>query len=501
MLQVKKAILLSTLALTAVASTSFKHHSWQHEDAGLHTTNILEQFYPDQNAFRLFDMIPSELRHLSYAIYPVSRGYDTARFNFNKRFNLFPHAIFAPRTKEEIAHVLKALKKHHLTFSIRSGGHSYEPASLSSSYIIDLRNFDALKMNWKRQEVYIGAGVRLGTVIETLGKHNFAIPTGTCSSVGVAGLSLGGGVGVLGRIVGLTCDSIKSITLLTAEGKVIEVNSKNHSDLFWALRGAGNGSYGIVLGLTFKMHYIPKVSYFNLSWKWDPKTVPHIIHAWQSWVETLPHNISTQLHLKYLNHQLSIEVTGLKVSTKSFSEWKTAFKHLHPKVTITRESYLQSAQQWADRAPFPFFKAKSEILMKPLTNEPIHEAVKFFEELKAKEENYYAFFEFEAFGGKIPKSHTAFFPRKAFGWWLQTMYWDKPAQEPLALHKLRKFHSDISPFVSKHAYANIIDYDLEDKYLEAYYGDHVHHLMHIKRKYDPENIFHWKQSIPLHKLP
>ena len=90
-------------------------YPWQHENGGVCTSNVLLQFYPDQNACRLFQDIPADLHHLSYAIYPISKGYDTARFNYNKRFNIFPHAIFTPRTNEEVAYVLKMLKKHGLT--------------------------------------------------------------------------------------------------------------------------------------------------------------------------------------------------------------------------------------------------------------------------------------------------------------------------------------------------------------------------------------------------
>lgn len=264
-------VLIAATAAVFIICSSFSHKNWEHEEHDALTDNILQQINPDQNAYRLFNNIPSKLRHLSYAIYPISIGYDTARFNYNKRFNVFPHMIITPRTKKEARFALKMLKKYHLPFSVRSGGHCIQAASLSSGYIFDLRYFNAIVPNVERQEVYIGAGARLGTVIETLGALDFAIPTGTCASVGVGGLTLGGGLGVLGRIYGLTCDSVKSITFLSARGEVIEVNKKQHPDLFWALRGAGNGSYGIVLGYTFKMHHVPHVSYLTLDWSWSQK--------------------------------------------------------------------------------------------------------------------------------------------------------------------------------------------------------------------------------------
>ncbi len=471
-------------------------YPWQHNYGGVCTTNVFRQFYPDQNACRLYHSIPEDLRHLPYAIYPISKGYDTARFNFNKRFNIFPHAIFTPRTEDELVSVFKKLKKHHLEFSIRSGGHCLEPGSLSSGYVIDLRNFNKIIPDIECEQVYIGAGCRLGTVIETLGNIDYAIPTGTCSSVGVGGLSLGGGLGLLGRTFGLTCDSIKSIRLLGADGGIIDVNSKQHPELFWALRGAGNGSYGIVIGFTFTMHYIPQVSYYTLSWKWEKETVKKVFQAWQDWIETLPDNITSQLQLKYMNQELSVGIVGLKVSDKPFCEWKKAFAHLHPKVTVTEESYLDSARQWSDRATYAFLKSKSEMIMKPLSSKPIQKAINFFEKLHKQKESYYAFFELEAMGGKIKKGNTAFYPRKAQSWWYQVIYWNDETQQKRALHLLRKFHADLSPYVSPYAYANIVDYDLGHKYLKAYYGTHVSRLKKVKHKYDPENFFHWRQSIP-----
>ncbi|MBS0655351.1 MAG: FAD-binding oxidoreductase [Verrucomicrobia bacterium] len=485
------------IPIIALACCSFTPHCWQYKEVTKLPKDILEQFYPDQNAYRLFDQIPGPLQDISNAIYPISRGYDTVRFNYNKRFNVFPHAILTPKNAKELQAVFKKIKKYHLPFSTRSGGHCIEPASLSSGYIIDLRNFTKIKPDVKREEVYVGAGCRLGSVIKKLGKINYAIPTGTCSSVGATGLSLGGGIGVLGRIFGLTCDSIKCITILTAEGKILNVSKKHHPDLFWALRGAGNGSYGIVLGFTFKMHHVPKVSTLNLSWKWSPKTVLKVCHTWQEWVKTLPDTISTTVAFKYSNKQLSLAVTGLKVGDRDFTEWESAFRHLKPKVAVKKQSYLQSTNEWADRAPYPFLKSKSEIVMKPLTDTPIKTAIAFFEKLKAEQESYYAYFELDAFGGAIADGRSAFFPRKAFAWWYHVLYWDKEDMAKRGLHKLRKFHSEVVPYTSPYCYANIVDYDIGDDYLKVYYGDHVERLKHIKRRYDPENLFHWHQSIPV----
>ncbi|HXF28931.1 MAG TPA: FAD-binding protein, partial [Chlamydiales bacterium] len=386
----KKFTLVALYALFGISSF-FAEEKWQHVKLSHTSNNILHQFDPDQNDLRLLNSIPSPLRHLSYAIYPTSRGYDTARFNYNKRFNLFPHAIITPRTKKEAVFTLRQFKKYKLPFSVRSGGHCIQAGSLSPGYIFDLRHFNQIVPNVKRKEVYIGAGARLGDVIDTLGKLGFAIPSGTCSSVGVGGLTLGGGVGFLSRAFGLTCDSVKSITFLTAKGKIIKVDHENHPGLFWALRGAGNGSYGIALGITYQMHKVPQVSYLSLKWNWSGKLVHKVFQAWQKWIKTLPENISPFLNLSYQNQKLLIEVEALKVGSSKFTEWKKAFSCLKPKVKLFKGSYTASARLWADRAPYPFLKSKSEMIMKPLSHKPVQLAIDFLEDLKKKKSTYYAF--------------------------------------------------------------------------------------------------------------
>ena len=466
---------------------------------------VIEKIYPVQNALKMMDCIPPELKNLAYAIYPTSPEYNTARLNFNKRFNYFPKAIIVPTTPQEIQYVVGILKNNSLSFSLRSGGHCFEPGSLSSDYVIDLSKFNSIIPDVQNQQVYIGAGCVLGNVIETLGQIDYAIPTGTCPTVGVTGLTLGGGIGLLDRAYGLTCDSVISITVLTADANIIEVNATNEPDLFWALLGGGNGSYGIVLGLTFQMHYIPQVTFYELLWEWDPKLVSPIMHAWQSWVASLPENISSVLGIRHPNDicaipqqspPIVIRVFGLKVGSETFTEWETAFGDLNPKVTIIKTRYIDSAKYWASEPKLHFNKAKSRILMTPLSQDDIRQVNNFFKSLDVYNPDYLLHSNFEAFGGKIPDNQTAFFPRNAFGWWFQAYYWDFQEQTDEVLALSRKFYSSILPDVSPYCYANIVDYDLGNTYLKLYYGNNVDRLINIKNKYDPTNFFHWKQSIP-----
>lgn len=462
------------------------------------TNNILQQIYPNQNACVLQASISKKLRDQSYIIYPIQLSeYNTERFNFNKRFNIFPKAIILPESSSTLINVLNILRSERLKFSIRSGGHCFEPGSLSPDYVIDLRRFNSIKLS--KDSVYIGAGARLGPIIEALGKEDLAIPTGTCQSVGIAGLTLGSGIGFLSRTFGLTCDAVKSITLLTADNKILEVDESNYPDLFWALRGAGNGSFGIAIGFTFKTIHIPSVSYFELKWDWDPELVRKIFAAWHKWIAQLSDIINPSLEFRYSNGEISILLTGLKVGSESFTEWERDFKDLKPMVKVHTGRYVDLASFWADSPSLPFSKVKSIMTFKPISNEALQRTIDYLEQLRANRANFQISLEFVALGGKLSQGQTAFFPRKAFEWWHQVANWDQQDQESAALDSIRNFYKSVFPLVSNYCYSNDVDYDLGNTYLEAYYGDHVDRLIQIKNKYDPDNIFYWKQGIPMNR--
>lgn len=449
--------------------------------------------------------IPEEFQNLSFAVYPDSCEYNTDRLNYNKCFNYFPKIIFYPKKVKDVQFLVKIFAKYCLEFAIRSGGHCFEPGSLSSHYIVDLSHFNKIIPDIHKQEVYIGAGCELKNVIKTLGELDYAIPTGTCPSVGVTGLTLGGGIGFLCRQCGLTCDSVKNIKLVNAEGEVIEVNEHSHPDLFWALRGGGNGSYGIVLGFTFKIHYVPEVTYYELMWEWDVNLLKPIMETWQSWAETLSDTTTTVLGVRHPNFMcalpeesppLVIRIDGLKVGSEPFTEWKV-FEKFHPEVKIIKTSYLDSAKYWSNESPLPFNKGKSKILNKPLKKKTINKIVDFFRKLENRNPNFLVYFDFERFGGQVASNNSSFFPSKAFGWWEQAYFWEFPEQTEEVIALSRQFYETLSNKTFPHCYANFVDYDLGQNYLYRYYGDHVDRLIAVKKKYDPLNLFHWKQSIPV----
>ncbi len=468
------------------------------------STNPLQEIYPNQNMCLLLDSIPPALQGLSYVMYPCSDVYNTNRFGFNKRFNFFPTSIIVPQNQSQLVTVFQVLKQLNLPFSIRSGGHCFGPGSLSNGYVIDMRNFNSIVTDIPNSQVFIGTGCRLGDIISALGAINYAIPSGDCPSVGIGGLALGGGVGFLSRMYGLTCDSIINITLLTAQGTVIVVDENNDPDLFWALCGAGAGSYGIVLGFTFNMYFIPEVSYVSLIWNWDPAQAAQIFNAWQTWIATLPESITTACVFSYNAGVSQVNISGLKVGSQPFTEWQSAFSKFNPTVAVNFQgTYLDAATQFASVYTQSFGKAKSKFLFQELPKAALQKATHFFSQLQENPCNIYVRFEFGSLGGAVstPHPNSSFFPRNALVWFFQFAYWPFDNQSTLALNSLRQIYHDIEPYTSPYSYASLVDYELGASYLNAYYGSNVSRLIAIKNIYDPTNIFTWAQAIPLTYIP
>ena len=141
----------------------------------------------------------------------------------------------------------------------------------------------------------VGAGARLGQVYEDLQDHGLTIPGGTCPSVGVAGLTLGGGLGILGRTYGVTSDRLIGAEIVLADGGILQCDEHHHEDLFWALRGAGAGNFGVVTALVFQAVPAPDATNFHLAWPFSRAGA--VIQAWQRWAPTGPDELAASLKI------------------------------------------------------------------------------------------------------------------------------------------------------------------------------------------------------------
>ena len=242
-------------------------------------------------------------------IWPGDPAYEGARQSFNARFSRFPTAIVVCDNTSDVQNAIRWARQEGIPLRARSGGHSYEAFSVvDNGLVIDVGGLDEVAVDLSRGEAVVGAGVRLLDLYRRLWEHGVTIPGGTCPGIGIAGLTLGGGIGFLSRQYGLTCDNLLAVDLVDADGEALRASEHEHADLFWALRGGGGGNFAVATAFTFRVHPIADVATCSVSWPWDD--VAEVLDAWQRWAPFTDERLSVALAVAHPSAG-TISATGL----------------------------------------------------------------------------------------------------------------------------------------------------------------------------------------------
>src|SRR5918994_7178333 len=281
-------------------------------------------------------------------IWPHDPSYDEARQSFNARFSRFPAAIVVCDNMDDVRNAVHWARQEGLPVRARSGGHSYEAFSVvDGGLVVDVGGLTGVEVDVSRGEAVIGAGVRLLDCYRRLWEHGVTIPAGTCPGIGIAGLTLGGGIGFLSRQYGLTCDNLVTVELVAADGRVLRAGEEQHPDLFWAMRGGGGGNFGIATAFTFRVHAIGDVVIVRVTWPWDD--VAEVLDAWQRWAPFVDERLCVALAVAHPSAG-TISATGL--FTGSAAELPSLLEPLLRAGTpgtplIQSLPYLTAAEQFA----------------------------------------------------------------------------------------------------------------------------------------------------------
>jgi hypothetical protein len=352
--------------------------------------------------------------------------------------------------------------------------------------------------------VSVGSGSSLGSVYKALWPSHLAIPAGSCFPVGVAGHSLGGGFGLLGRPFGLACDSVLSMEVVDASGRIRNVSGQENPDLFWALRGGGNGNFAVVTNFNFRTSPVSMVARFGITWSKPIAQAAKIVQAWQQWLADLPPSITGTLHLtKDQGGLIKVHMAGLSVQSES--NLKVELKRLQKvagpadQVSTTTQTFKAAATIFNGNEPpddSVLMKGKSDYVTDPMTDQGILTLLNGLQ--KAPGEIAVLC---DTYGGainKIASDATAFVHRDNTKYSIQYyMEWANPAASDANIAMMRTLYTSMRPHVSGAAYVNYCDLDLGDGYARAYWGDNLPRLMKIKADVDPKNIFSHAQSVPL----
>ncbi|MBW5487169.1 FAD-binding oxidoreductase, partial [Streptomyces bambusae] len=219
-------------------------------------------------------------------VLPADADYAEARRLFQPRYDtVAPGAVAYPAHEGDVTVCLAFARRTGAAAVPRGGGHSYAGWSTGTGLVVDTGALGGVDAGGAGQ-VRIGAGARTGDVNAALAARGVAVPTGLCPSVGIAGLTLGGGLGVSSRAYGAACDRLTGVRLVTPDGAVRDVDATHGAELFWALRGGGAGNFGVVVEFRFLAHPVGDCALAELHWPW--RDTAALLHGWQRWLKALP---------------------------------------------------------------------------------------------------------------------------------------------------------------------------------------------------------------------
>jgi FAD binding domain/Berberine and berberine like len=462
-----------------------------------------------------------------HLVRPGDASYNVGKRLYDPRFDgLNPAGIAYCHSVGDVVTCLAFVRKFGIPVAARSGGHSYAGWSSTTGLIVDVTPLNEVVVSGTTAA--IGAGAHLIDVYNGTFARGRVIPGGSCPTVGIAGLTLGGGIGVTGRAHGLTCDNLQQVEIVTADGKVRYASPKEDSDLFWACQGGGGGNFGIVTRFVFGTFPASDISYFFLYWPWSKAA--SVVAGWQSWAPHAPSALWSNMHLSAApgGSMSPVEVGGTYLGSSSglASQLDALYRAVgsYPSSVYTnRGSYLDVMLVMAgcagetvaqcrlpSQGPYGTFPrvpqyAKSDFFTKPLSSTGIATMLHGVEKMQsvAGATGGAGGIALDALGGAINQvkpNATAFVHRNALFDAQYTTNWSIGAGAPGIANQhawLRSFWQSMRPYASGQAYQNYIDPDLtaNGAWKQAYYGANFTRLAAVKAKYDPGRLFSFPQAV------
>ena len=226
---------------------------------------------------------------------PGDDGYDAARQIFNLAIDQRPAAVAFPASADEVVEVIRWARSQNLRVSAQSTGHNAGPLGpLEQTVLIRTSGLGGVEIDAERQLARAGAGVLWEEVVNAAAPHGLVALHGSAPTVGIAGYSLGGGMGWLARSHGLQTNSVTAIELVTAEGELIRTDAEHDPELFWALRGGG-GNFGIVTALEFKLYPLREIYAGFMLWDWTE--AERVLTAYAAWAQDAPDGVTTSFRI------------------------------------------------------------------------------------------------------------------------------------------------------------------------------------------------------------
>jgi FAD/FMN-containing dehydrogenase len=431
---------------------------------------------------------------------PGDPGYEQARTLFYGGFDHRPAAIIRAADAGEVARVVALARDGGIELAVRGGGHSSAGHSLSDGGIVlDLGELTALDIDLEARTARAQAGLTAGAYTEAVGAHGLATGFGDTGSVGIGGITLGGGVGFLVRKHGLTIDSLLAAELVTADGRILQVDEERHPDLFWAIRGGG-GNFGVATRFKFQLHPLESIVGGLLMLPASAEVVAGFMAAAEAAPEELSGiaNVMVAPPMPFIPAELhgQLVVMALLAYAGDAAAGERAlapFRALAPPLADMLQPMPYSGLFPSEEGEYHPTAVARTMFVDTVDREV---AATIMEHLEASDAPVRAV-QLRVLGGamaRVPVEATAYAHRQRRIMVNVAAFYDGPDDKA----RRQEWVDGLAAAIHQGdgAYVNFLLDEGPERVREAYPGPTWDRLVEIKRRYDPDNLFHRNQNIP-----
>lgn len=433
-------------------------------------------------------------------ITPQDPDYDAARTLFVGGIDRRPAVVARPADAEDVARIIALARETGLELAIRSGGHSAAGHSISEGGIVlDLAGMKGMQFDLENNTMWAEVGLTAGEVTAAAAAHGLAIGFGDTGSVGIGGITLGGGVGYLTRKYGLTIDNLLAAEIMMADGQILQINSDNHPDLFWAIRGGG-GNFGVVTRFQFRLHEVDTIVGGMLVL---PAT-PDLIRAFVSEAAAAPEELTTIANVMtappmpflpadLVGKPIILAMLAYAGEVEAGQQAIAPFRALAAPLADMIQPMPYTQMYPPDEEEYHPIGAARNLFMDEIDQEAARRMVAYLETSTA----LMAVVQIRVLGGamaRVPVEATAFAHRQRRIMVNVAALVENPDQ--LAVHEVRVREIAAALQQGPGAYVNFVGDEGAARVREAYPGATWERLVAVKTRYDPTNLFRLNHNIP-----
>jgi hypothetical protein len=426
---------------------------------------------------------------------PGDRGYDTARAVFNGMVDRRPLAVIRPVDASDVVRSIRFARRHDLPLSVRGGGHSVAGNAVrDGAVMLDLSGMKALRVDPATRTVRAEPGLTLGEFDRATQAFGLATTLGVMSTTGIAGLTLGGGLGWLNGRYGLACDNLISADVATADGRLLRASAQEHEDLFWSIRGGG-GNFGVVTSFEYQLHPVDLVLAGGLSYPLE--VAPQVLRHYDDFAKTAPDELSTAA---------SLGLTPAGEPTVSIAVCYCGPIDEGERVLRPLRRFQSPIDDGIQPMPYTEFQsARDEGFpsgrlhywksgwLRDVTDGAIETLMQFVPQMPSSASGV-GLQQLHGAASRVAPSATAF-PHRAEQYdFLILSQWSEATDSDRNLRWTRALFEAMQPHLEEAVYVNNLGDEGQGR-VRAAYGENYPRLAAVKRTYDPDNLFRANQNI------